>query len=245
MVIWQQRSTPLPSPACRSFHTLIVDLTQPQESILAAIHKDSRYEIRRAEKSDGVSAEYHTQSAELLESFHAFYDEFAQQKGLPKLDAYRLRQYSDTGHLCLTRVVSQDETLVWHAYYRASRRARLLYSASLFRGLDNAQRNRIGRANRYLHWRDMLFFKSAGFHKYDLGGWTPVESGDSEKLRINKFKEEFGGHHVTEFNCIYASSLKGRIVLATKKILRALSARNNPGRDVQVRQEARPDQKSD
>lgn len=219
IVIWRQRGEAMPSVRCEPFHTLLVDLTQPQDALLAAIHKDTRYEIRRAEKSDGVVAEHYLQPAELLEAFQTFYNAFAQQKRLPLLDPVSLQRACRAGHLVLSRIMREDEPMLWHAYYCASGRARLLYSASLFRDQDSSQRNLIGRANRYLHWRDMLAFKAAGFHTYDLGGWSPPESGDAEKLRINQFKEEFGGKLTVEFNCVYPASIKGRVACAVKHLL--------------------------
>lgn len=215
----RQRSEAMPSACCEPFHTLLVDLTRPQDALLAAIHKDSRYEIRRAGKSDEVMAEHSHQPAELLEAFQAFYNAFARQKSLPRLDPASLERSCRAGHLVLSRIVREGEPILWHAYYCALGRARLLYSASLFRDLDSGQRNLIGRANRYLHWRDMLDFKAAGFHTYDLGGWSPPESGDAEKLRINQFKEEFGGQLAVEFNCVYPASLKGRIAYTAKRLL--------------------------
>jgi hypothetical protein len=220
IVMWRQRGEAMPGARCEPFHTLLVDLSLPQDALLAAIHKDSRYEIRRAEKSDGVVAEHYPQPAELLAAFQAFYNAFAQQKGLPLLDPLSLQRSCHAGHLVLSRIMREGEPILWHAYYCASNRARLLYSASLFRDLDSGQRNLIGRANRYLHWRDMLNFKAAGFHTYDLGGWSPPETGDAEKLRINQFKEEFGGQLAVEFNCVYPASFKGRVACAVKRLLR-------------------------
>jgi hypothetical protein len=219
IVIWRQRGEAMPGARCEPFHTLLVDLTQPQDALLTAIHKDSRYEIRRAEKSDGIVAEHYPQPAELLEAFQTFYNAFAQQKGLPLLDRVSLQRSCHAGHLVLSRIMREGNPMLWHAYYCAAGRARLLYSASLFRDLDSGQRNLIGRANRYLHWRDMLDFKAAGFYTYDLGGWSPPESGDAEKLRINQFKEEFGGLVSVEFNCVYPASIKGRVAYAVKRLL--------------------------
>ena len=47
---------------------------------------------------------------------------------------------------------------------------RLLYSASHFRATsDSGERNRIGRANRLLHWHEIITLKDLGFELYDLG----------------------------------------------------------------------------
>lgn len=218
IVIWRQRGEAVTGVRCETFHTLLVDLTLPPEALLAAIHKDTRYDIRRAEK-DGLAAEHLGRPIQVMEAFLTFYNTFAQQKHLPLLDPVFLQRIAEANQLTLTRIMREGETLVWHAYYCASGRARLLYSASLFRDMDSRQRQLVGRANRYLHWRDMLAFSEAGFQTYDLGGWAPPETGDAEKLRINQFKEEFGGTPAIEFNCEYPASIKGRLAYAAKRIL--------------------------
>jgi len=193
-----------------------LDLLQSKESLLAAIKKNTCYEIRRAEKNDDCSAEHITQSVEMLALFIEFYRKFANQKRLEVPDFKSLERLSNAGKLVLSRIVSNEETLVWHVYCCINGRARLLYSASLFRGMDSSYRNMIGRANRYLHWCDILMFKEAGYHTYDFGGWNPLKSGDFEKHKINQFKEEFGGQKTIDFNCIYATNLVGKITLAAK-----------------------------
>jgi len=209
----------VPSASCEPFPTLLLDLTQSKELLFAAIKKDTRYEIRRAEKNDGCVAEHITQPRALLSIFESFYRAFAQQKGVVVPDFESLDRMCCAGKLVLTRIVRGEEALVWHAYCCIKGRGRLLYSASLFRGLDSGQRNLIGRVNRYLHWHDILAFKDASFHTYDLGGWSPPESGDAEKQKINQFKEEFGGNVTIEFNCIYAGSLAGGVALTAKRLL--------------------------
>lgn len=69
----------------------------------------------------------------------------------------------------------------------------LLYSASLFRTSDHAtDRAAAGRANRFLHWHDMLHFKMSGCATYDPGG-IDVFGRSWETARIASFKRGFGG----------------------------------------------------
>ena len=123
-----------------------------------------------------------------LSSFCDFYDRFAAQKGLEMLDRSGLVRYASSGVLDLSQAKDPDgEVVVWHAHLLTQKRVRLLYSASLFRETeDNQRRNLIGRANRYLHWGDMLRFRTTGLSLYDFGGWYPGDTDDA-LLRINKF----------------------------------------------------------
>ena len=152
-----------------------------------------------------------------VDDFIEFFDRFASVKGLPPAPAERLHTLAAAGALDLTKVTRHDEALVWHAYLRAGNRARLLHSASLYREQgDTVTRNLIGRANRYLHWHDLLRYKDSAVRVFDFGGWYEG-SDDEELLRINAFKEEFGGRVVREFHCAVPASVRGRIVLFARR----------------------------
>jgi hypothetical protein len=110
--------------------------------------------------------------------------------------------------------------LVWHAHLRAPGRVRLLHSTSLFREQQNpADRSLIGRANRWHHWQDMLRFREEGFCVFDLGGWY-AGNDDAELLRINQYKQAFGGRLAKEYNFAIPGSTRGRLVLLARRALR-------------------------
>jgi lipid II:glycine glycyltransferase (peptidoglycan interpeptide bridge formation enzyme) len=73
----------------------------------------------------------------------------------------------------------------------------------------------------------MLRFKRGGFSTYDLGGWYPGR--DNEKLlRVNRFKEEFGGVVVTLFNFIRPITAGGYVYFIARSVKVALSSLMNP-----------------
>ena len=176
-----------------------------------------RYEIRRSEK-DALFFDCLAEPAAYLDDFCRFYSDFATNKGLETLTSGDLMPVVTAGHLILTRIKKDGATLVWHAYRCVAGRARLLYSASLFRGQAPAQRALTGRANRFLHWCDILEFKQRGYRIYDLGGWTPPEQADEAKMRINDFKAGFGGRQVQEYHLNYPLSAKGRVWLLFRRL---------------------------
>jgi len=106
--------------------------------------------------------------------------------------------------------------------------ARLHQSSSLFRAAcDKETRSMIGRSNRLLHWEDILYFKDAGLRWYDFGGWYggPETTGTyAEQLLINQFKESFGGEKKREYSFIVPVSLKGRIAVHGRAVLKAMQA---------------------
>jgi hypothetical protein len=118
--------------------------------------------------------------------------------------------------LLLSSVSDADGSqLSAHAYVKDSSlgRVRLLYSASHFRGMsDSGDRNKIGRANRLLHWHEIRTLKDLGFRLYDLGG-IPLDSSDQAKNDIARFKLEFGGEMLIEYNGVLPANAVGKLLL--------------------------------
>jgi len=192
---------------------MVVDLQREEDSILAAMKKDTRYEIRRAQSKDNLDSEWIGAPSPIdIERFCDFYDLFAKSRGLGKICRARLGAYISDGKLAFSRICDEEGAiLVWHAYYCARKRARLLYSASVAgRGVSHDTGALAGRANRLLHWLDMIELRAAGFSTYDFGGWYEgIE--DEAKLGINAFKEQFGGIQLCEKSWEEPTSLLGRL----------------------------------
>ncbi len=210
-----QQTRPLPGMLCREFHTVVLDLARDSESLFRQMKRGTRYEIARAQARDDLGyGWWDGQDLQVLDEFSNQAEAFLSQKRQPHLDRAWLTLLAGAGLLELTHIADSTGTkLVWHAYHRSSQRATLLYSVSFFRDSSQPQfRARIGRANRYHHWLDMLRFKDAGISTYDFGGWYDG-STDVERLSINKFKEQFGGEIVKNYICEEALTLKGKLFL--------------------------------
>ncbi len=221
LVRYFQQSHPREGMSCRAFHTILIDLKRDPKELLARMKRDTRYEIRRAADQDQLNCDWrNAQDPQAFQQFGDYYDEFATRKDQPKLNRAWLSLLAVNGSLTLSRVCdSTGETLVWHAYHCSRERATLFYSASLFRKFDSsAIRNKIGRANRFQHWQDMQRFKAEGISVYDFGGWYEGTS-DPERLRINKFKEEFGGEIVQNYICERAVTAKAKLFLRVRRLL--------------------------
>ena len=119
----------------------------------------------------------------------------------------------------MSRAVYRERTVAWHVHVAVNRRATLLHSASHFRNLDdNELRAVVGRANRLLHWKDIIGFKAEGLEVYDFGGWY-AGSEDQALLKINQFKEGFGGSRVEQVNAALALSWRGWVYLKVRHLL--------------------------
>jgi len=196
--------------------TLLLDLSRPEEDLFQAIEKKTRNQIRRSETKDGTRCRLLT-APEITDTYLAIlaerYRGFSQAKGIGPMNLQRLRQFRSAGMLFIGQADAEGgEPLAWHVYLAAHGRARLLYSLARFRDCEDSQfQNRVGRANRHLHWEDLRALKALGMATYDFGGFYLGQT-DEAKLRINQFKLEFHGVQATEYNGFHAQSLKGRLV---------------------------------
>ena len=218
IVHYIQRASPMPDSYYSVFCTIVLNLGREPDALLAAMHKNTRHEIRQGLRR-GLCHTAWRNDLTVLERACCFYDRFAALKGLPPADRRYLRLLAEAGHLDLSVVRDGDRDVVWHAYYRTPERVLALISASLFMAhADPSERALIGIANRYHTWMDMLMFRDAGIPVFDLGGWYDGTT-DQEKLRINNFKERFGGTIVRNFDCHRALTLKGALMLEARGLL--------------------------
>jgi len=200
----------------RPVQTSVIDLTLPIEEIAAPISKNTHYKIRRAEREGLTPRLTLTPTDEDGRVFADYYDTFARHKGLPPGNRTKLAALSRRSALLLSSVTDSEGTVLSaHAHVKDAGlgRVRLLYSASHFRASsDSGERNKIGRANRLLHWHEILTLKDLGFELYDLGG-IPLDSSDQEKNDIARFKLEFGGKMLIEYNGVLPTNVVGKLLV--------------------------------
>jgi hypothetical protein len=218
ILMYRLRSTPAASASCTPFMSLVSDVTAEPEALMAGFGRTNRYQIKRADSKDVLTTEFITTPAPHLDAFCAFYDGFAEQKNLPAAYRRGLDASAGAGQLVLSTASHADNVLVWHAYIRWAGTAALLHSASHFRAANGVDRAIVGRANRWLHWKDMLAFRATGVTRYDWGGMFEDETVP-EQASINKFKRDFGGADRLLYNCTVATTIKGRVYLAAQRTL--------------------------
>lgn len=170
-------------------------LTCPTDEIIDRMKKNTRYEVQRAIKRDNLHTEAITNlSEDDMAEYAAYYDKFADSKKMRHINRARVMALAEQGMYAITKCCDNGgNILVEHAYYldQKEKRVMLATSASMFRESENSEyRNLIGRANRMLHYKDILAFKELGYEVYDYGGI----GNDNDELRtIAAFKLGFGG----------------------------------------------------
>lgn len=173
--------------------TAWIDLRRNLTELFSSFKSNVRNEIRRAER-DGCVVEY----SQDYVSFVAFYNAFSHKK--EALDSISVSQVDKYANGLVSAVKLGDEVLSMHmtAFDEDTKTAFLLYSCSS-RLENNADCGLVGRANRYLHWRDFEHFKEMGYETYDWNG-VCIDSSDVERYQIGRFKLSLGGEVVERVN---------------------------------------------
>jgi len=223
LLLYRQRPTPVDGGSSEPFLSLANDLTVDAQSLITSFGSNNRYKINRANSKDALEFDHLPDTRAVLDEFIAFFDDFARQKRIQVAYRRGLDAACGAGRLTLSAARHNGERIVWHAHIVGRSAAVLLHSASHFRGKDSGERALVGRANRWLHWRDMLAFKGMGLTTYDWGGLFADETVP-EQATINSFKREFGGRLHSTYNCMVGRTMKGRAYLAGHGVVSRLSS---------------------
>jgi hypothetical protein len=223
VLLYRRRAAPLASHDSQTRQSLVTALDVAQDEIAARFDETCGYQVRRAAHRDDLRLQANAAPADVLERFCAFFDRFAAQKSLAPSDGAWLAKACAARQLALIAAEKDGEPLVWHAYLLSGATACLHHSASWFRQGDGTYRALVGRANRWLHWRAMLWFRDAGVRRYDWGGVFDDES-TPERAGINRFKRSFGGTPEQRYDCTLARSARGRMLLPLRDAWRRYRA---------------------
>ena len=221
VVVGRCLKEPVPEGLAYRCSTRIIDLTQAPETLFGMCSKSNRYKIDRARRGDGVEIDFTVAPGEdRVSEFIRYYDAFAVTKGVAPVQRTQFEAMTRTQKLVIAAARGvEGEILAARAYVLGQTRARLIYSASLFRlQADSSARNRIGRANRLLHWEDILRFRELGVTSYDMGGWYTGRRNEA-LLRINSFKQDFGGKVVDEWDVFRPKSVRGWLYVRARDLL--------------------------
>ena len=224
IVVYRQQPAPVANARPTLFLTLTTDLAVAEGEITDKFGKDCRYKIRRAESKDGLCLEFITEPESRLDEFGTFFDAFASQKSLPPCDRQWLEAACAARQVVLSSASRDGEALVWHAHVLSGKTAGLMYSGSCFRNRDNDYRALVGRANRWLHWQDMLQLRTIGMSRYDWGGLFEDES-TPERAGINNFKRDFGGQPGRSYDSTVPVTFRGRVYLPVRDAWRSAGTR--------------------
>ena len=223
LLVFYHWSQPVNPRASVEVCSLEVDLLRKPEELWKCVNSTTRNSVNRA-KAEGLSHQvWANPPRDVLDEFFEFKRRFDAGRGMESADPVWMYAYAEQGALILSRACTSDGMpLVWHSYARTPGWVRLLHSASLLAEADRNHRELISRANRYLHWRDMLECRELGSRRMDFGGWYNG-TADEKLLRINAFKEQFGGAKNLRYHSMLPASTWGYLFLKAREYLKGES----------------------
>lgn len=198
------------------FVTLINPIDGDEDAIKSRFSKSCKYKVNRAAREDVeikiLGPDEITD--EDIDKFLEFFTTFWESKGstFTNYDSVKrdLHDYREAGALTLAYGMVGGQLAIYHTHIYDEKTARLLHSASLYRLQGDEEgntKNIIGMANRFLHFQEMLHFKSLGLSVYDWGGAGRGE----DVINITEFKESFGGDLMTYYDFEEVRGLKAHI----------------------------------
>jgi lipid II:glycine glycyltransferase (peptidoglycan interpeptide bridge formation enzyme) len=191
--------------------TLCIDLHKTEEQLRTELNKSTRYQINKAERDNLTIRVITNPNASDLENFKLFFNAYAKEKGIELFQDGRINGISGNGKLFITYVFHKNgDMLAGHLYIADGRRAGMFYSGSVRLTNTEIPKNDVGRANRYLHWHDILFFKKENYQLYDFYGIS-LDENNKDQQNINQFKRSFGDEEVTEYRSFIPQTLKGNL----------------------------------
>jgi lipid II:glycine glycyltransferase (peptidoglycan interpeptide bridge formation enzyme) len=183
------------------YHTKQIDLTLSKEELKSSFSRTVKKSINKSEK-DGITFNiYKLDSDEKIDFYIDYYNSFAKSKNLHfKLSRRQVIPFLK--HTVVTFAKFDGEILSMYRYMldNNSKTVYCIDGSSDYELVEKnslIDRNFIGRANRFLHYQDMLYFKERGFTTYDLGGYG-VDTQNYAILAINEFKDGFRGELIQE-----------------------------------------------
>ena len=168
-------------------HTVMIDLTASEEEMLARMRRQTRYEVRRADKL-GIKVEK-SNSEEVFQEFHAVQMETAKRQGFvpPSLEVLLAEKeaFGDNIQIYVART-AEGEPVAYGLIIGDGREADYYEAAStdLNRKLPGAYA---------LLWQAMRDLKKAGYERFNLWGIAPAGQPNHRYAGVTTFKTGFGG----------------------------------------------------
>lgn len=171
-------------------HTVIIDLTKSEDELLANMRRQTRYEVRRADKQ-GIKVEK-SQSEEIFKEFRKVQAETAKRQGFvpPNLKTLMAEREAFGDNVAIYLAKTDDGKPIAYGmiikdgkegdYYEAA-------STDLHRKMPGAYA---------LLWQAMKDLKAEGYERFNLWGIAPPGQPNHRYAGVTTFKTGFGGEVV-------------------------------------------------
>lgn len=171
-------------------HTVIIDLKQSEDEMLAKMRRQTRYEVRRATKL-GIKVEKNN-SKEIFQEFHCIQEETAKRQGFIPPDIATLlaeREAFGKNIEIYVAETAEGEKIAYGLIVKDGKEADYYEAASteLNRKLPGAYA---------LLWQAMRDLKTEGYERFNLWGIAPAGQPHHRYAGVTTFKTGFGGEIV-------------------------------------------------
>lgn len=172
-------------------HTVMIDLTKSEEELLADMRRQTRYEVRRADK---VGIKVSTSSDEkIFEEFHKVQAETAKRQNFvpPNLKTLLAEKEAFGKDIVIYKATLENEPVAYGLIIKNGGEADYYEAAStlLNRKMPGAYA---------LLWQAMKDLKKEGYLRFNLWGIAPAGQPNHRYAGVTTFKTGFGGE-VVEF----------------------------------------------
>ena len=191
-------------------HTLMLDLSQTDETLLAQMHPKGRYNLKLAARH-GVSVRMSTDTADLAGFYVLFQETALRHQFFAEPYAFFLNlgaTHFPTGcaALFLAEWNAEIVSAILVVFY--GRRATYLYGGS-------ALAHRAVMPNYQLQWAAIQESRKRGCIEYDFYGYDPFGLPDHPYAGFSRFKSQFGGRHVANvgaYDLLFYDRIADRLI---------------------------------
>ena len=171
-------------------HTVIIDLTKPEDELLANMRRQTRYEVRRAAKQ-GIAVEK-SQSEEIFKEFHKVQAETAKRQGFvpPNLRTLMAEKEAFGDNIAIYVTKTDDGKPIAYGMIIKDGKEGDYYEAA------STELNRKMPGAYALLWQVMKDLKAEGYERFNLWGIAPPGQPNHRYAGVTTFKTGFGGEVV-------------------------------------------------
>lgn len=175
-------------------HKLFYDLELSEEELLALMKKNTRYNVRLAQKKNVEVIEYGLNEPNIIQKLRLFYDLLLKMqqraKGYPvrpyKSFLRLLNEFKDNDHITIFEAKYDGDLITMNISQKMKS-----WSSSFYRGSQRIH-NKV-KASYLLRWESILSAKRYGSKVYDFWGFIP---NDSQHKGYSDTKLSFGGTRI-------------------------------------------------
>lgn len=171
-------------------HTVVLDLTRPEDQLLSDMRRQTRYEVRRAQKL-GIKVSFSSEKSAFAEFYEVQKDTARRQNFIPSSQDFIFAQHE--AFLDKARIYKAEldgKVLAYGLIIMQSPEA-------IYHEAASTPANHSLPGSYALQWQIIKDAKSLGIERYNLFGIAPPNSPHHRYAGVTTFKTGFGGSQLS------------------------------------------------